>query len=168
MIPSQPTSSVSWSSTAAPVAASVPAVVAVAPSAPAARDTQASLQQGPGRQPPQASARAPAVDTAPGDPVRQATELALKREAEAQLRAQELERARLRQEAQRDTVEQLRQTLRQVWDASATVVEQALQREADAARAPEAASAARSKSLDAYEGPAVARDPAGSHVNRRV
>ncbi|WP_337178071.1 hypothetical protein, partial [Hydrogenophaga borbori] len=61
MIPSQPTSSVSWSSTAAPVAASVPAVVAVAPSAPAARDTQASLQQGPGRQPPQASARAPAV-----------------------------------------------------------------------------------------------------------
>ncbi|WP_337178906.1 hypothetical protein, partial [Hydrogenophaga borbori] len=88
--------------------------------------------------------------------------------AEAQLRAQELERARLRQEAQRDTVEQLRQTLRQVWDASATVVEQALQREADAARAPEAASAARSKSLDAYEGPAVARDPAGSHVNRRV
>ena len=137
MIPSQPTSSVSWSSTAAPVAASVPAVVAVAPSA-------------------------------PGEPVRQATELALKREAEAQLRAQELERARLRQEAQRDTVEQLRQTLRQVWDASATVVEQALQREADAARAPEAASAARSKSLDAYEGPAVARDPAGSHVNRRV
>lgn len=168
MIPSQPTSSVSWSSTAAPVAASVPAVVAVAPSAPAARDTQASLQQGPGRQPPQASARAPAVDTAPGEPVRQATELALQREAEAQLRAQELERARLRQEAQRDTVEQLRQTLRQVWDASATVVEQALQREADAARAPEAASAARSKSLDAYEGPAVARDPAGSHVNRRV
>lgn len=168
MIPSQPTSSVSWSSTAAPVAASVPAVVAVAPSAPAARDTQASLQQGPGRQPPRASARAPAVDTAPGEPVRQATELALQREAEAQLRAQELERARLRQEAQRDTVEQLRQTLRQVWDASATVVEQALQREADAARAPEAASAARSKSLDAYEGPAVARDPAGSHVNRRV
>ena len=168
MIPSQPTSSVSWSSTAAPVAASVPAVVAVAPSAPAARDTQASLQQGPGRQPPQASARAPAVDTAPGEPVRQATELALKREAEAQLRAQELERARLRQEAQRDTVEQLRQTLRQVWDASATVVEQALQREADAARAPEAAGAARSKSLDAYEGPAVARDPAGSHVSRRV
>lgn len=168
MIPSQPTSSVSWSSTAAPVAASVPAVVAVAPSAPAARDTQASLQQGPGRQPPRASARAPAVDTAPGEPVRQATELALQREAEAQLRAQELERARLRQEAQRDTVEQLRQTLRQVWDASATVVEQALQREADAARAPEAASAARSKSLDAYEGPAVARDPAGSHVSRRV
>lgn len=168
MIPSQPTSSVSWSSTAAPVAASVPAVVAVAPSAPAARDTQASLEQGPGRQPPKASGRSPAVDTAPGEPVRQAAELALKREAEAQLRAQELERARQRQEAQRDTVEQLRQTLCQVWDASATVVEQALQREADAARAQEAANAARSKSLDAYEGPAVARDPAGSHVSRRV
>ena len=32
----------------------------------------------------------------------------------------------------------------------------------------EAVSAARSKSLDVYEGPAVARDPAGSHVSQRV
>lgn len=167
MIPSNPTSSVSWTSTAAPVAAGVPAVVAVAPSAPAARDTQASLEQGKGRPQPKASAR-PGVDTAPGEPVRKAADLALQRQAEVELRAQEQERVRQRQEAQRETVEQLRQTLRQVWDASAAVVEQALQREADAASAQEAANAARSKSLDAYEGPAVARDPAGSHVNRRV
>lgn len=168
MIPSSPTSSVSWPGTAAPVAASVPAVVAVAPSAPAARDAQASLEHGSGRQPPKASARAPAVDTAPGEPVRQAADLALKRQAEVELRAQELERVRQRQEAQRDTVEQLRRTLRQVWDASAAVVEQALEREAETARAPEAANAVRSKSLDAYEGPDLARGPAGSHVNRRV
>ncbi|WP_288253469.1 hypothetical protein [uncultured Hydrogenophaga sp.] len=166
MIPSNPTSSVSWSSTAAPVAASVPAVVAVAPSAPAARDTQASLEQGPGRQP-KAPAR-PAVDTAPGEPVRKATDLALQRQAEVELRAQELERVRQRQEVQRETVEQLRQTLRQVWDASASVVEQALEREAEAGRAQDAVSAARSKSLDVYEGPAAARDPAGSHVSQRV
>jgi hypothetical protein len=167
MIPSNPTTSVSWSSTAAPVAAAVPAVVAVAPSAPAARDTRSSLEHGSGRQSPQASAR-PAVDTAPGEPVRKAADLALQRQAEVELRAQELERLRQRQEAQRETVEQLRQTLRQVWDASASVVDQALQREAEAARAQEAVNTARSKSLDVYEGPAVARDPAGSHVSRRV
>lgn len=166
MIPSNPTSSVSWSSTAAPVAAAVPAVVAVAPSAPAARDTQASLEHGSGRQP-KASAR-PAVDTAPGEPVRKAADLALQRQAEVELRAQELERARQRQEVQRETVEQLRQTLRQVWDASASVVDQALERDAEAARAQDAVNAARSKSLDVYEGPAVARDPAGSHVSQRV
>jgi hypothetical protein len=166
MIPSNPTSSVSWSSTSAPVAAAVPAVVAVAPSAPVARDTQASLEQGSGQQQPKAPARG--VDTAPGEPVRKAADLALQRQAEVELRAQELERVRQRQEAQRETVEQLRQTLRQVWDASASVVEQALQRDADAARAQDATSAARAKSLDAYEGPAVARDPAGSHVSRRV
>lgn len=166
MIPSNPTSSVSWSSTAAPVAAAVPAVVAVAPSAPAARDTQAGLEHGSGRQR-KASTR-PAVDTAPGEPVRKAADLALQRQAEVELRAQELERVRQRQEAQRETVEQLRQTLRQVWDASASVVDQALQREAEAARAQDAVNTARSKSLDVYEGPAVARDPAGSHVSRRV
>ena len=42
----------------------------------------------------------------------------LQRQAEVELRAQELERLRQRQEAQRETVEQLRQTLRQVWDAT--------------------------------------------------
>lgn len=165
MIPSSPTSSVSWSSTAAPVAAAVPAVVAVAPSAPAARDTQAGLDQSPGRQPPKG---APATDAAPGETVRQVGDLALQRRAEIELRAQELERARQRQEAQSEAVEHLRRTLRQVWDASAAVVEQALAREPELGRAQEAANPLRSKSLDAYEGPAVARDPAGSYVNRRV
>src|SRR5690606_23555038 len=109
MMTSQATTSVSWPATAAPVATAAPAVVQVAPAAPTARDGQAHLEQGARRAPPARPGAAPAVDTPPAEATRQAAETALRHRAEAELRAQELERARLRQEAQAETVEQLRQ-----------------------------------------------------------
>src|SRR5690606_3885629 len=83
------------------------------------------LEQRSGRTPLAKPGGRAAVDTAPAEATRQAAENALRHRAEAELRAQELERVRLRQEAQADTVEQLRQALLRVWEASGAVVEHA-------------------------------------------
>lgn len=165
MMPPQPTTSVSWPATAAPVATAAPAVVQVAPAAPAARDGQASLEQRFGR--PQGSrpgARA-AVDTEPAEATRQAAETALRQRAETELRAQELERLRLRQEAQAETVEQLRQALLRIWEASAAVVEQ-VQAQSQGAETPSAQGALQA--LKAYEGGDAPREAAGSLISQRV
>ena len=165
MLTSQATTSVAWPATAAPVATAAPAVVQVAPAAPTARDGQANLEQRSGRAPP-ARPGAAAVDTAPDEATRLAAETALRHRAEAELRAQEMERVRLRQEAQAETVEQLRQALLRVWEASGAVVEHA---QAQAEGAEAAAVQGASMAVKAYEeGGEALRDAVGQRVSQRV
>lgn len=162
MIPTQATSAISWSTTTAPVATPAPAVLGIAPAAPTSRDAQAGLEQRhtPVRVPVPAQAR---VDTEPAEPTRQAAELALKHQAQTELRAQEMERMRQRQEVQSETVELLRQALHRVWGASAAVVEHALAQGVDSARAQDAAQAVK-----AYEGAEALIEPAGRRLDQRA
>jgi hypothetical protein len=162
MIPTSPTQPSAWTSASAPVSAAVPAVLAVAPSAPASRDAQGGLEQ---RRSPavardaRGAVSSPASASAAGD----RAELNARRVAEAELREADARRAQEQQEAQAETVEQLRQALRKVWDASAAVVEQALAREADQQRA--GANPVVPRAISAYESPAAPDDrtPGVSH-----
>ncbi|MBL0917147.1 MAG: hypothetical protein IBJ14_00445 [Hydrogenophaga sp.] len=152
MIPTSPTTPVSWTASAAPAAATVPAVMAVAPAAAAARDAQAGLEQRRGQ---------PRV-SAPGNQGTAQTDRAAMEQARAQRAEQQAQRARELDEARRESVEHLRQTLRRVWDASAAVVEHALAQEKEA---PSGAQAARA--LDAYGAPATPADKT-TGLSRRV
>lgn len=158
MMASPPTTSVSWPGSAAPVATAAPAVVQVAPAAPAARDGQPDLDHRSGQTQALSRSTGPSTETAA-----QAADTALRRRAESELRAQELERMRLRQEAQAETVEQLRQALLRVWEASGAVVEHALAQ----AEAGEPVTAQEAQqALKAYESGEAW--PAGSRVSQRV
>lgn len=162
MIPSQATSAISWSTTTAPVATPTPAVLGIAPAAPSSRDAQAGLEQR--HTPPRAAVPAPArTDTEAADATRQAAELALKQQAQVEMRTQELERVRQRQALQRETVEQLRQALHRVWDASAAVVEHALAQAGDAAPSAQSAQAVK-----AYEGTEALGAPAAPRLDQRA
>ena len=152
MIQTNHSAAVSWPVAGSSSVAAVPPVLAVAPAAAASGDNRAGMEQAPD-QPRQAAPAEPAEPAPTAAELQaQATEAQARREARA--------------EAQRETVERLRETLRKVWDASGAVVEQALAREAE--RAAAGSPAAVGRALPAYEEsiePAVAP---GSRVNRRV
>ncbi|MCU0942012.1 MAG: hypothetical protein MUE35_05660 [Hydrogenophaga sp.] len=161
MIPTSPTQPSAWTSASAPVSTAVPAVLAVAPAAPASRDAQTGLEQR-RSQAPARDARATPSAVQPADAARVQADLAEQRMAESERREAEARRALELQEAQAETVEQLRQALRKVWDASAAVVEQALAREAEQQAG---VSPVVPRAISAYESPATPDDrtPGVSH-----
>ncbi len=151
MIPTSPTSPVSWTAAAAPAVAPVPAVMAVAPAAAAARDAQAGLEQRRGQ-----------PRTAAGKGLAEPATQAATEQARSERAREHAERQREIEQARRETVEELRLALRKAWDASAAVVEQALARDAETRSAAQTA-----RALDAYAGPGDATDkPPG--ISRRV
>ncbi len=162
MIPTSPTSPVSWTAAAAPAVAAVPAVMAVAPAAAAARDAQAGLEQRRGQ--PRVTGRSDAPGPAAGEERAGRSEYAALAQARAERAEEQARRDREFQEARRESVEHLRQSLRKAWDASAAVVEQALAQEKEAAASPTGAQTARA--LDAYGAPATPDKTPG--LSRRV
>lgn len=156
MIQTNHSAAVSWAAVGPSSTASVPPVLAVAPAAAVAGDRQGSLGQGTGQEP---QRRAAPAEAAPDTPT---PAEAAARSAEARARRE------ARAEAQRETVERLRETLRRVWDASGAVVEQALAREAEAARAAEAAGNPPARRLDAYNEPADPSGTPGSRLSQRA
>lgn len=175
MIPTSPTTPVSWPTATAPASAPVPAVMGVAPAAPARRDAQTGpeLRRGQARQ----AERPAATPTDEGaDAAEQRREAQAAQAARAERSEQQARQARERAREQAEAVEHLRRALRKVWDASGAVVEQALAREAGQAQPADAsigavdgragASAPRARSLEAYEAPGSTSQPPG--LSRRV